>query len=291
MAGCYLKTIRTAQLNSAAVFGAKVKNVTLRTLRSRPTEEAERFSHAAKILASNPFEDRALTYSITESRGGPTQVTVYNVKDEDGQLGKERGGIKFSFGRKRQDHEVILQAASTLACFLERWPHVPSFHSRDSSILVAVALELTSTRANKYFPQIWFDFPRSFYRIRVKGIDPDSGKSYLVYVQIRPSNIINFEVPEIPQTGCVYFTETKLQRVTVVNNATAELAAIRTIPDEDKRHEAAIKILRLILWKYHKKIMRLSDVEYATEELISRFCKSSRSPLPPLNQRSLVDLN
>ncbi|CAD6579104.1 MAG: hypothetical protein ASARMPREDX12_009068 [Alectoria sarmentosa] len=291
MAGYYLKTIRTAQLNSAAVFRAKVQNVTLRTLRSRPTEEAERFSHAAKILASNPFEDRALTYLITESKSGFTQVTVYNAKDEDGRLGKERGGIKFSFGRKSQDREIILQAASTLACFLERWPHVLSFHSRERSILAAVALELTSPRANKHFPTISFDFPKSFYRIRVKGIDPDSGKLYLVSVRLRPSNVIDFEVPEIPQTGCVYFTETNLPRVRSVNNTTAKLAAIRTIPDEDKRHEAAIKILRLILWKYHKKIMRLSDVEYATEELISRFCKRSQGPLPPLDQRSPVDLN
>ena len=118
----------------------------------------------------------------------------------------------------------------------------------------------------------------------MNGIDPDSGKPYFVHVMVRPKNVTSFEVPETPETEKFVFRDVKHVDPNSVKGATVKVAATSPVLDEDRsedgiKHEAAKKILRLVLWKYHSKILRLSDVEYAVEETILKYAANTQSTL------------
>ena len=293
MARRYLNQIATlrpkpkAVFESAAAFKDELENVMIRKRRSPSTKEPDCFKHAANVLASNPVKNRAFLYmTVAGNDTLPTKVNFHNVKDKDGNLGQPKDSLKFAFGQNRRNADIVLQAASTLARFLERWEHPLDFRARETSILAAVALELTSARLSVQYPKIQFDPPlRSFYSSSVDILDWDSGKSYSVKFEVRPENITNFEVPEIPVTERIKLHRTHSSGLKVVNKSTAQRAAKMEIPIQDRKHQAAIKILRLVLWKYHNKIVRLSDLNYAIEELILKYAAKTQGRLRMPNQK------
>ena len=167
---------------------------------------------------------------------------------------------------------------------MERWPHTLDFSARHKRVLVDVALERTSSKVSKIYPPIDFDPPKSIYWSTVDGIDPDNGKPYSVFVGVRPKNITNFEVPETPETEDFAFCETSRFHPQTGTNATQRRAPLSPISDEDtsdegRRHRAAIKVLQLVLWKYHSKILRPSDVQYAIEEIVLKYAARTQGTL------------
>lgn len=279
----YLNQIATLQpkpeaaSKSAATFKDQLENVSIRTRRSPSTKTPEYFNHAARILASDALKDRAFLYTIIPgSNVAPTHAGFHNVKDKDCNLGRPRHRMKFHLGKNRRNADIVLRAASTLARFLERWAPAINTGPKEREILAAVALELTSARPCDDYPVIEFEIPKSYYSCKVDGIDLDSGKCYSIYVEVRPENITSFEVPQIP--GNKKFDLRGMHRsiIKVVNKSTRLLPATRDIPVKDRKHEAAIKVLRLVLWKYHNKIHRLSDLQYAIEELVLKYAAKTQ---------------
>lgn len=276
----YLNHIATLQLKaeavseSAATFKDQLWSVSIRTRRSPSIKAPERFNHAAKILASDALKDRAFLYTIIPgSNVAPTHTQFQNAKDKDGNLGRPRHRMKFHFGKNRRNADIVLQAASTLARFLERWVPAINTGSNERGVLAAVALELTSGRSSNRYPAIEFDIPKSYYSCKVDGIDLDSGKWYSIYVEVRPENITSFEVPQVNLRG------THHPSIKLINKSTRSLSARDETPVKDRKHEAAIKVLRLVLWKYHNKILRLSDLNYAIEELVLKYAAKTRGTL------------
>ena len=178
--------------------------------------------------------------------------------------------MTFNFKRNRRNADTVLQAASTLARLLERWPHALKFNPKEKTTLVDVAFELGSTHQSKLYPDIEFDVTKSIYFCSVRGIDPDTGSSYSVYLQVHPAKITNFEVPKAPGTEEFSVKQVNPQG----NNYTRRLAIKGLTTDEARKHRAATDILRLALWKYHSKILRYSDVKQAIEEMVQRHVES-----------------
>ena len=274
-------------------FKDELDNVKIRTRRSPSNREPESSSHVNRILASDTFKHQAFGYTITSSDSiKPTIARFYKEKDKDGKLEKGSLPITFDFGliHTPQNSDNLRQAASTLARFLERWPHTIDFGMIHKKVLVDIALERLSSMVSKIYPTIDFDPPKSIYWSFVDGIDPDSGKSYSVFVAVRPKNITNFDVPETPRTEVFAFCEASRFHPQTVKHATKKLVPMSPISDEDtsdegRKHKAAIKILQLVLWKYHNKLLRLSDVQYATEELVLKYAARTKGTLLMLPRR------
>ena len=258
----------------------------IRTRRSPSSKEPESSSHVNKILASEAFKYRTFVYTTDSHNKVPsTIVTFRKGKDKDGNL--EEGNRYITFGlahtRVRRNSVIFRQAAFFLARFLERWPHTLDFGTKHKKVLVDVALERSSSTISKIYPTIDFDPPKSIYFSIVNGIDPDNGESYTVFVGVRPRNITNFEVPETPKTEGFAFREI-FSHPQIVKNATQGRAPLSPISDEDtsdegRKHKAAIKVLQLVLWKYHSKILRLSDVQYAIEEIVLKYAARTQGTL------------
>lgn len=83
-------------------------------------------------------------------------------------MGRPRHRIKFHFGKNRRNADIVLQAASTLARFLERWAPAINTGPKARVVLAAVALELTSARPSNDYPAIEFEIPKS-YSCKVNG--------------------------------------------------------------------------------------------------------------------------
>ena len=210
-----------------------------------------------------------------------TIVRFYEVKDEDANL--KKGGLlmTLNFGPIRiHKNEVILrQAASTIARLLERWPYTFDFNNKHKKVLADLALERTSSKKIKIYPTIDFDPPKSIYWSTVNGIDPDNGEAYSVFVGVRPRNITDFEVPQTLKTVQFVLRETSRFHPQTVKDATQQEAPTSPISDEGRNHEAAIKVVQLVLSKYHCKILRLSDVEYAIEEIVLKYAAKTKGTL------------
>lgn len=107
----------------------------------------------------------------------------------------------------------------------------------------------------------------------------DCWKWYAIYVEVRPENITSFEIPQIPGTEKNYLRGTYHLSINVVDKSTRSLPTRGGIPVRDRKHEAAIKVLRLVLWKYHNKILRLPDLQYAIEEFVSKYAAKTQGTL------------
>ena len=264
-------------------FKDELDNVKVRTRRSPSNKEPESSSHVNKILASDAFKHRAFGYAINS--GDSTKSTIvrfYEGKDKDGNLEKGSIPITFDFGLIRipRNSDNLRQAASTLARFLERWPHTVDFGMIHKKVLINVALERLPSMVSKIYPKIDFDPPKSIYWSTVDCIDPDSGKSYSVFVGVRPKNITNLDVPETPKTEVFTFRGTSRSHPHTVKDATQKSPiSDEDTSDEGRKHKAAIKILQLVLWKYHNKLLRLSDVQYATQEIVLKYAARTQGTL------------
>ena len=249
-------------------------------------KEPDSSSHINQILASDAVKHRIFRYTIGFGNGvKPTVVRFYNIKDKDGKVEIGSLSITFNFGHLiSQNTDTLRQAASTLAGLLERWPHPLDFGTRSKDVLVGLALERTSSKISKIYPTIEFDPPKSIYWSTLNGIDPDSGESYFVFVGVRPKNVTSFEVPETPTTERFAFRETSRFQSQTIKDAPSKSAPMSPISDEDtsdegRKHKAAIKVLQLVLWKYHSKILRLSDVQYAIEEIVLKYAARTQGTL------------
>ena len=308
----YLSRIGTLQLQSTLTFKPKFRsttafkyrtkkalnfkdeldNVRIRKRRSPSSKEPESSSHVNRMLASDAFKYRTLRYNIDSGDSKSTTVRFHLCgKNKDGNLEKVDRSITFDFRRSRplRNTVILRQAASTLSRFLERWPHTLDFSNRDKKILVDVALEHISSPVSKIYPPIYFGPPKSIYGSRVTGIDPDSGERYRISVAVRPKNITNFDVPETPKTERFTFREKSRFDPQTAKDANQKRVPKKRVPvspisDEDTSNEgrkgkAAIKILQLVLWKYHSKILRPSDVQYAIEETILKYAARTQGTL------------
>ena len=271
------------KIKPTATFKDELDNVRILTPRYPSCKEPDSSSYVNQILAPDAVKHRTLGYTIGFGNGGnPTIVRFYNVKDKDGKV--EMGSLfnTFNFGHLvRQHTDTLRQAASTMTRLLERWPHTLDFNTRHKKVLVDVALERTSSTISKIYPKIGYDRPMSIYSCFLNGIDPDSGESYAVFVSVRPKNITIFEVPETPTTERFAFGETSPFQSQTVKDDPEKSAPMSPISDEDtsdegRKHKAAIKVLQLVLWKYHTKILRLLDVQYAIEEIVLKY--AARTP-------------
>ena len=274
-------------IKKSVTFKDELDNVRIQIPRSPSNKDPEPSSYVNEILASDSVKSRPFGYAIDSGDNiKSTIVRFYKGKDKDGNLEKRSLPITFDFGpiRIRRSSDIIRQAASTLTRLLERWPHTLDFSTRHKRVLVDVALERTSSKVSKIYPKIDFDPPKSIYWSIVNGIDPDNGESFSVFVGVRPKNITNFEVPETPKTEDFALRETSRFHPQTVEDATHDKAPMSPISDEDtsdegRRHKAAIKVLQLVLWKYHSKILRVSDVEYAIEEIVLKYAARTQGTL------------
>ena len=282
-----IRTTSKPKIKRILTFKDELDNVRIRTRRSPSSKDPEPSSHVNAILAADAFKDRIFRYTMKSCDDDDfTVVSFFKIKDKDGNL--ERGGLLmiFNFGPIRigRYSNILRQAASTVARLLERWPHTLDFSNKQKKVLADVALERTSSNRSKIYPTIEFNPLRSIYWSTVNGIDPDSGESYSVFVGVRPKNITDFEVPETPKTERFALHETSGFHPQTVKDATQQEAPTSPISDEgtsyeSKKREAAIKILQLVLWKYHSKILRLSDVQYATEEIVLKYAARTKGTL------------
>ena len=273
--------------NPIVTFQDELDNVRIRTRRSPSSKEPESSSYVNKILASEAFKYTTFVYTTDSVNNVPSTIVRFRKgKDKDGNLEEGNRSITFDLAhtRVRRNSIIFRQAVFTLARFLERWPHTLDFGTKHKKVLVDVALERSSSTDSKIYPTIDFDPPKSIYFSTVNGIDPDNGESYTVFVGVRPRNITNFEVPETPKTERFAFREISSFHPQIVKNATQGRAPLSPISDEDtsdegRKHKAAIKVLQLVLWKYHSKILRLSDVQYAIEEIVLKYAARTQGTL------------
>ena len=279
-------TTSKRKIKPTATFKDELDNVRILTPRYPSCKEPDSSSHINQILASDAVRHRTFGYTIGFGEGGkPTVVRFYKVKDKDGNVPIGNLSITFNFGHLiLQNTDTLLQAASTIARLLERWPHTLGFGTRQKKVLVDVALERTSSKISKIYPTIGYDRSKSIYSCFLNGIDPDSGESYSVFVSVRPQNITSFEVPETPTTERFAFGETSRFQSQTVKDAPKKSAPMSPISgkdtsDEGRKHGAAIKVLQLVLWKYHSKILRLSDVQYAIEEIVLTYAARTQGML------------
>lgn len=281
-------TASKLKIEPTATFKEELDKVRIRTRRSPSIKDPEPSSHVNEILASKAFKHRYFRYAIDSAANVErTVVRLYKVKDEDGNLEEGNRCIFFDFGpiSIRQNSDILRQAASTLAQILERWPHTLQFSTRHKKVLVDVALEHSSPRISRNYPRIEFDPPKSIYCSTVNGIDPNSGELYSVFVGVRPRNITDFEVRKTPKTEQFAFRETSRFQPQTVKNGNRKDAPMSPMIDEDtsdegRKHNAAIKVLQLVLWKYHSKMLRLSDVQYAIEEVVLKYAARTKGTLP-----------
>ena len=281
-----LKSTTTSKRKTkpVATFKDELDNVRIRTRRSPPSKEPESSSYVDEILASSAFKNRKFLYTINSGDNIKRSIArFYQVKNEDASVEKGSPFINFDFLHP-QNSDNLQQAASTLARLLDRWPHKLEFRIRQKRVLVDLVLERTSSTFSKIYPTIEFGPSRSIYWSFVNGIDPESGEAYSVFVGVRPQNITDFEVPETPKTEQFAVGETSRFNPRSVKDATQGEATMSPISDEDasveaRKRKAAIKILQLVLWKYHSKILRLSDVEYAIEEIVLKYAARTKGTL------------
>ena len=262
-----------------ASFKDEPDNVRIRTRRSPPSRDSESSSYVDEILASGAFKDRKFLYAIYSGDSVKRTIArLYQVKNEYASVEKGSPFINFDFVHPHicQNIDMFHKAASTLARLLERWPHKLEFRTKQKRVLVDLILERTTSTFSKIYPTVEFGPSRSIYWSFVNGIDPKSGEAYSVFVGVRPQNITDFEVPETPKTEQFAVRETSRFHPRSIKDATQGEATMSPKSDEDadvdvRKRKAAIKVLQLVLWKYHNKIMRLSDVEYAIGEIVLKY--------------------
>ena len=240
------------EIKPTATFKEELDNVQIRTRRSPSNKDPDPASHVNEILASSAFNHREFGHTAVP---GGFRIVQFYIKNKD--VNSEKARLVFGF--RIQNPRFLKQARYTLARFLERWPHALVFGPNYKNVLVDVALERTPSKVSKKYPTIEFYRPKSIFRSTVRGIDPDSGKLYSVSVAVRPEDITNIEVPETPETE--------------------DFALKDDNSDKGSKHKAAIKVLQLVLWKYHNKILRRSDVEYAIEEIILKYAAETQGSL------------
>lgn len=107
----------------------------------------------------------------------------------------------------------------------ERWAPAVRTGRRARGVLAATALEFTSARPSDNYPAVEFEISKSCYSCEVNSVDPDRGHRHSICVEVRPENITNTNVPEIPGAANPNLRGTYHSTIKVFDKSTRSLPA------------------------------------------------------------------
>lgn len=199
-------------------------------------------------------------------------ITVFQIRRSS--LSFPKDGLVFPIYKDFFSEEEAIRLATHLVHILSRWPHEVSENMSPAlkMQLVVMSRKMAYPAAKEYFNPVMWDKHAGGYYIKIITVNPQTGNLDTLTRNILPKLITNLNVPDVPE-NCVFGPGPGYTPSTTST-------PWPTVPPEDQpRHEAAVKVCKLVAWKLNGKIITPSDARRLVGFYIEQYGKFQKSKL------------
>ena len=180
---------------------------------------------------------------------------------------------RFYFRSDLYNLDVVNRVASSLKNLVQSWPHELPLSKCHRIVMASCAVAITDSTAVRTEPKYTWDRSRERYTIFLTGIDPESGKHNKFQIHATLGKISPTSVREILdlQIGPVSELDPEKRDLWIRTKSSSSGHSLQA-----RQHEAAIRLLKHVVFKFHKKIMRLVDLKCHATAAIYRHQRRER---------------
>ena len=275
-----------------AAFNAVRDNLKVKFARSSQNIQA---GAIADFMRRDPVKSFEFVEVVDQSKNHNRNVPGWHATFRDASS-KRKGVLQM---RVRFPKELYSKTAAegfgpVIADIFSRVPALTASHLKNSSVVNAMILEflaaMSDPHATRYLSSPrWVKLrEREGYTVYLSYFDPNTGKTAKRDFALEISSILDFDIPKVPK-HCVFRHSDKKTKPSATEDA--ELGEDEHKPDQDTRydsipaglseqerarHVAAVDILCLVAYLYHRKIMSKVELNIACSAFVAQFKSGGR---------------